>query len=142
MFVPDTVMIRVAFVSPSFQFTKSQYALGDLLPAIDGRLRKALRVEHRHEDATGTVTYQARMLEPHLAELVRIAQVRNVMGCHFNALSFTLLDSDAIAFGTEVLTLAEALIDHEAGGPRNGKTGSYWETAGDTRRLHPLKRPS
>ena len=120
----------------------SHYTLGDLLPAVDGKLRKALRVEHRHEDATGNVTYQARMLEPHLAELARIAQVRNVTGCHFNALTFDLLDSDAIAFGTEVLALADALIDHEAGWPRNGKTGSYWETAGDTRRLHPLKKPS
>jgi hypothetical protein len=119
-----------------------QYTLGDLLPAIDGKLRKALRVEHRHEDTAGNVTYQARMLEPHLAELARIAQVRNVTGCHFNALSFDLLDNDAIVFGTEVLALADALIDHEMGWPRNGKSGSYWTTAGDTRRLHPLKRPS
>ena len=118
------------------------YTLGDLLPAIDGKLRKALRVEHRNEDAVGTVTYQARMLEPHLTELARIAQVRNVMGCHFNALSFDLLDNDAIAFGTEVLALTDALIDHETGWPRNGKSGSYWSSAGDTRRLHPLKRPS
>lgn len=120
----------------------SNYTLGDLLPAIDGKLRKALRVEHRHEDASGTVAYQARTLEPHLTELIRIAQVRNVTGCHFNALSFDLLDSDAIAFGTEVLALADALIDHEAGWPKNGKSGSYWSTAGDTRRLHPLKKPS
>ena len=120
----------------------NQYTLGDLLPAIDSKLRKALRVEHRHEDITGNVTYQPRMLEPHFAELVRIAQVRNVAGCHFNALSFELLDSDAIAFGTQVLALAHALIDHEAGWPRNGKSGSYWTTANDTRRLHPLKKPS
>lgn len=120
----------------------SAYTLGDLLPAIDGKLRKALRVEHRHEDATGTVTYRERLLESHLVELARIAQVRNVAGCHFNALSFDLLDSDAIAFGTEVLALTDALVDHEAGWPRNGKSGSYWSTAGDTRRLHPLKKPS
>jgi energy-coupling factor transporter ATP-binding protein EcfA2 len=120
----------------------SHYTLGDLLPAIDSKLRKALRVEHRHEDTAGNVTYQARTLDPHLTELARIAQVRNVAGCHFNALSFDLLDTDAIAFGTEVLALADALIDREAGWPRNGKTGSYWETAGDTRRLHPLKKPS
>ena len=63
-------------------------------------------------------------------------------GCHFNALSFDLLDSDAMAFGTEVLALADALIDHEAGWPKNGKSGSYWATAGETRRLHPLKKPS
>jgi hypothetical protein len=118
------------------------YTLGDLLPAIDGKLRRALRVDHRHEDASGVVSFQERMLEPHLTELARIAQVRNVMGCHFNALSFNLLDSEAIAFGTEVLALTDALIDHEAGWPRNDKSGSYWSTAGDTRRLHPLKKPS
>ncbi len=118
------------------------YTLGDLLPAIDGKLRKSLRVEHRHEDAEGVVTYCSRTLEPHLVELARIAQVRNVMGCHFNAVSFDLLDSDAMAFGMEVLALADALIDHEAGWPRSDKSGSYWATSGETRRLHPLKRPS
>ncbi len=118
------------------------YALGDLLPAIDDKLRRNLRVEHRHEDAVGAVTYHPRALESHLVELARIAQVRNVMGCHFNSLSFDLLDSDGMAFGAEVLALADALIDHEAGWPRNGKSGSYWATAGETRRLHPLKKPS
>lgn len=120
----------------------SHYTLGDLLPAIDGKLRKALRVEHRHQDASGAVTYLPRPLEPHLTELVRIAQVRNVTGCHFNALSFDLLDSDAVAFGAEVLALADTLIDHDAGWPKNDKSGSYWSTAGDTRRLYPLKKPS
>jgi hypothetical protein len=118
------------------------YTLGELLPAIDGKLRKNLRVEHRQEDPTGTVTYNNFTLEPHLVELARIAQVRNVMGCHFNALSFDLLDNDALAFGTAVLELADALIDREVGWPRNGKSGSYWATAGETRRLHPLKKPS
>jgi hypothetical protein len=117
------------------------YTLGDLLPAIDSKLRKALLVEHRHEDTSGTVAYQPRTLEPHLTELIRIAQVRNVAGCHFNTLSFDLLDNDAITFGTEVLALADALIDHEAGWPKNGKSGCYWSTAGDTRRLYPLKKP-
>lgn len=118
------------------------YALGDLLPAIDDKLRRNLRVEHRHEDAVGAVTYHPRALESHLVELARIAQVRNVMGCHFNSLSFDLLDGDGMAFGAEVLALADALIDHEAGWPRNDKSGSYWATAGETRRLHPLKKPS
>lgn len=118
------------------------YTLGDLLPAVNGKLLKALRVEHRNEDATGAVTYVDRMLEPHMIEISRVAQIRNVMGCHFNQLSFDLLDSDAIGFGTEVLALADALIDHEAGWPKSGKSGSYWATAGETRRLHPYKKPS
>lgn len=117
------------------------YTLGDLLPAIDGKLKKALRVEHRQESIDGSVSYVDRLLEPHITELMRIAQVRNVFGCHFNALSFDLLDSDAMVFGQEVLSLLDALVDHKCGWPRNGKSGSYWATAGETRRLHPLRRP-
>jgi len=120
----------------------ARYTLGDLLPAVDKKLRAALRVEHKQENPDGTVSYIEKQLAPHLDELTRIMQVRNVFGCHFNSLSFELLDSDAIAFGTEVLALMDCLIDHEAGWPRNSKSGSYWATAGETRRLHPLKKPS
>ena len=120
---------------------RSAYTLGDLLPAIDGKLKKALRVEHRQEDGAGVVSYVERKLEPHISELSRIAQVRNIAGCHFNALSFALLDSDSIAFGREALALIDALVDHDVGWPRNDKSGSYWATTGETRRLHPLKRP-
>jgi hypothetical protein len=118
------------------------YTLNDLLQAVDAKLKKALRVEHKQEDAVGVVSYTEKRLEPHIDALSRIAQVRNVAGCHFNALSFDLLDNDAIHFGTEVLALIDALVDHEIGWPRNGKSGSYWATTGETRRLHPLKRPS
>lgn len=120
----------------------SNYTLGDLLPAIDGKLKKALRVEHREEDEHGQVTYTPFALEPHLSKLVQIAQVRNVFGCHFNQISFELLDSDALAFGLEVLALADAVIDQDAGWPRSSKSGSYWATSGETRRLHPLRKPS
>ncbi len=118
------------------------YTLGDLLQAVDKKLKAALRVEHKQKHLDGTVSYIEKQLAPHLDELSRIAQARNVFGCHFNALSFDLLDSDAIAFGAEVLVLMDCLIDHEAGWPRNDKSGSYWATAGETRRLHPLKKPS
>lgn len=118
------------------------YTLGDLLPAVDKKLRAALRVEHKHEYSDGSFSYSEKMLAPHLDELTRIAQARNVFGCHFNRLSFDLLDTDALAFGREVLALLDALIDHEAGWPKSSKSGSYWATAGETRRLHPLKRPT
>jgi energy-coupling factor transporter ATP-binding protein EcfA2 len=122
--------------------TDGLYTLGDLLPAIDKKLRLVLRVEHKKELTDGSIIYIEKALAPHLDELIRIAQLRNVFGCHFNSLSFDLLDTDAIAFGAEVLALIDCLIDHEAGWPRNSKSGSYWATAGETRRLHPLKRPS
>jgi energy-coupling factor transporter ATP-binding protein EcfA2 len=118
------------------------YTLGDLLPAVDKKLRAALRVEHREEDALGVVTYTARPLAAHLDKLESIAQARNVFGCHFNTASFGLPDNDAMMFAGEVLALAEALVDPEAGWPRSNKSGSYWATSGETRRLHPLQKPS
>jgi hypothetical protein len=124
------------------KFTDGLYTLGDLLPAVDRKLWAALRVEHKHENADGTSTYIEKPLVRHLDELTRLAQSRNVFGCHFNALSFDLLDRDAVAFGQETLALMDSLIDQEAGWPRNSKSGSYWATAGETRRLHPLKKPA
>jgi hypothetical protein len=120
----------------------NNYTLGDLLPAIDSKLRKALRVEQLCKDDEGKVCYAEKRLESSLAELSRIQQVRNVTGCHFNELTFELLDSDSIAFGTEVLNLADTIIDYDTGWPRNGKSGAYWATSDDTRRLYPLRRPS
>jgi hypothetical protein len=119
------------------------YTLGDLLPAVDKKLRQALKVDVlTGRDASGTATYTTTSLTPMLDGLTRIAQARNVFGCHFNQLSFDLLDSDAIGFGQQVLALIEVLADPQAGWPRNGKSGSYWATAGETRRLYPLLKPA
>lgn len=61
------------------------YALGDLLPAIDKKLTAALRVDVLASDgAGGGQSYKTISLKPILDELARIAQVRNVFGCHFN----------------------------------------------------------
>jgi hypothetical protein len=41
--------------------------------------------------------------------------------------------------------VAEGLVtavDPQAGWPRNAKSGRYWATSGETRRLHPLQKPS
>lgn len=119
-----------------------RYTLGDLLPSINPKLRKALAVEVQVKDAAGVTSYQTRSLTPILDELTRIAQVRNVFGCHFNDLSFDLLDSDALLFGQKVLELIETLTDPEAGWPRNSKSGKYWANSGETRRMHPLKQPT
>jgi len=119
------------------------YTLGDLLPAVDKKLRAALKVDLlKGKDASGTPIYNTVHLAPHIDEITRIAQARNVFGCHFNELSFDLLDADAIAFGESVLELIGTLTDGDVGWPRNGKSGSYWATMGETRRLHPLKKPS
>ena len=122
--------------------TDGRYTLGDLLPSVDKKLRQALKVDAlTGKDANGAPTYQTTNLAPILDEITRIAQARNVLGCHFTALSFDLLDSDALGFGQQVLALMGLLTDTEAGWPRNSKSGSYWSTTGETRRLHPLQTP-
>jgi hypothetical protein len=119
------------------------YTLGDLLPAIDNKLRDALKVEIRDglTDATASATKIVE-LKPILDELSRIAQVRNAMGAHFKTISFDLLDQDAIGFAQQVVQLVDALSHPDDGWPSNDKSGSYWRNNGDSRRLHPLKKPS
>lgn len=118
------------------------YTLGDLLPAIDKKLRAALKVEVKCiAGGSDTHTYETVLLQPYLEELTRIAQARNVFGCHFNQLSFSLLDSDAIGFGQQVLDFVGTLTDKDAGWPRSRKSGSYWATSGETKRLYPLEKP-
>jgi hypothetical protein len=120
-----------------------RYTLGDLLPAVNKKLRQALRADvQTGVGAGGAAVYTTIALAPILDELIRIAQVRNVFGAHFNTLSFQLLDADAIGFGKQVLLLMDAITDPEAGWPMSAKSGSYWATAGETRRLHPLQQPT
>ena len=118
------------------------YTLGDLLPSVDKKLRAALVVHILTTDAGGVGTYHTKSLTPILEELIRVAQARNVFGCHFNSISFDLLDSDALGFGQKVLELIDILADPEAGWPRNSKSGNYWANSGETRRLHPFRQPT
>jgi hypothetical protein len=48
---------------------------------------------------------------------------------------------DAIAFAQAVSELMTALVCDDHGWPKSDKSGSYWATQGETRRLHPLKKP-
>jgi hypothetical protein len=118
---------------------RNDWTLGDLLPAIGRRLRAALRVEQ--PDSANTEAYASYALGPLIDELQRIAQTRNVLGAHFNKLSFELLDTDAELFARKVLELADLLVDRDYGWPRSDKSGSHWANAKDTRRLHPLREP-
>ena len=117
-------------------------ALGDLLPSVKGKLRTSLKIERLETDASGAISYKSYMIGPLLEELEKIAQARNVFGCHFHDLSRHLPEADAIRFSTTVLQLADCLVDLEYGWPGSNKSGSYWANAKETRRLHPLMRPS
>lgn len=117
------------------------YVLSDLLDAVNGKLMAALTGELVVVDDTGFQSVTPVPIKPILEEIKTIAQARNVLGAHFNTLAFDLYPSEGIRFARLVEQLCDALICPDHGWP-NKDTGSYWKNGGDTRRLHPLKKPS
>ena len=118
---------------------KAEWTLGDFLPAFEKKLRGAMYVEHQDPNAPNG--YVRHDLGPIIEDLQRVAQTRNLMGAHFNMFSFQLLEGDARHFADQVLKLADLLVHPDHGWPRSDKSGSYWSSARDARRLHPLKEP-
>ncbi|WP_350282366.1 AAA family ATPase [Nitrosomonas sp.] len=113
------------------------YVLSDLLGAVNSKLLAALKAETL---AAGHVTTTTE-IKPILDEIGKIAQARNVMGAHFNSVAFDLYPADGIKFAKLVEQLSDAVVCPEHGRPMKD-TGSYWRNGGDTRRLHPLKKPT
>jgi len=113
--------------------------IGDLLPPIKSKLRKALRVEVY--DPAGVLTHEI-PLGPILDNLEKLVQVRNIMGAHFNQLAFELPDKDGLNFARLVLELGDAIVDDEHGWPASDRSGAYWTNSGRSRRLYPLKSPA
>jgi len=119
-----------------------RHTLRDYIQSISKKLRDALRVEGVKVDGSGNAIVIERevKLGPIVNEIERIAEARNVFGCHFKELSFDLLDQDGLAFGYQVLALMDALTDQSAGWPSKQQT-DHWTTGDKTRRLYPLRRP-
>lgn len=118
------------------------YTLGDLLPAINGKLLAALKVESLDHSGGAPPAISAVELKPILDEITKIAAARNVLGAHFNPNAFDLYPNDGINFAKEVEKLADALICPDHGWPTKDKSGTHWANGGETRRLHPLKKPA
>ncbi len=117
------------------------YVLNDLLSAVHGPLLTALSADLVDVDSTGAETVTSVSIKKILDDIKAIAQARNVLGAHFNALAFDLYPDDGIRFARLVEQLADALICPDHGWPTKD-TGSHWKNGGNTRRLHPLKKPS
>lgn len=113
------------------------YEIGGLLSSINGKLLDALKAEVL-DGGKIIVTTQ---VKPILDEIRGIFQTRNVLGAHFNSAAFDLYPADGIRFAKLVEQLSDALVCPDHGRPLKD-TGSYWKNGGDTRRLHPLKKPS
>lgn len=117
------------------------YVLNDLLSAVHGPLLTALYAEMVDIDSVGAQTVTGVSIRQILDDIKDIAQARNVLGAHFNTLAFDLYPDDGIRFARLVEQLSDALICPAYGWPTKD-TGSYWKNGGNTRRLHPLKKPS
>ena len=117
-----------------------KYVLNELLSAVHGKLLDALTVESVGFDDSGAQIISPFPIKPILEKIKDVAQTRNVLGAHFNELSFDLYPQDGIRFAKLVEQLSDALICPDHGWPTKD-TGSYWKNGGDTRRLHPLKKP-
>jgi len=117
------------------------YVLNDLLSAVNGSLLNALKVELVKRDTSGLETVTTIVIKQIIDDIKDIAQARNVLGAHFNALAFDLYPNDGIRFARLIEQLSDTLVCPDHGWPTKD-TGSYWKNGGDTRRLHPLKKPS
>lgn len=117
---------------------KGRLTLGDLLPKVcEKKLVAALRVEVKGADEA----YTAVKIGEKLKELNDMAQLRNIFGCHYADLAHHLPQKDALDFATLVHEVGAALICDKEGWPGSDKSGSFWATRQETRRLHPLKKP-
>lgn len=118
---------------------KGKLTLGDMLPKVcDKKLAAALRTEVKQPDGT----FVPMAIGEKLLELRDMAQLRNIFGCHYNDLAHMLPGKDAVAFASLVQEVGDALICDQEGWPGSDKSGSYWATRNETRRLHPLKKPA
>ena len=118
-----------------------RYTLGDLLGALDSKLRKALRVERM--DAAGAVQTTL-SLQKQLDDLSAMTWIRNQVGAHHNPDGDAVPDSEVRRWAETTLALADALACPTCGSlPCKLKDGSYCACPGKCglTHLHPLKQP-
>lgn len=116
-----------------------RYTLGDLLDAIDSRLKKALKVV-RPAPPTGGAAMESE-LKPLLDGLGSIAWIRNEVGCHFN-LDANIGDTDVKRFGEKVRDLANVMVCEKCGElPRSETTGTDRKCRCGHVRMQPVTAP-
>lgn len=134
--------ITIKYACPVPRKSAGTYTLRDLLDSVNGKLLAALKIESLDHKVGPPPAISATDLKPIIDQITAIANTRNIMGAHFNELSFDLYPSDGIKFAKLVEQLADTIICQDHGWPGKDKSGSYWSNGGDTRRLHPLKKPA
>lgn len=124
------------------------YTLGELTSCFSSKkLLPALRIERLtpQKDAAGKVqeVWASTPLAPLIAQIKQWAEVRNLVGCHFNELGAHCTDKDVEELAKATLAFGDTLVCPDGGDfPSRGDSGSYHETKSKKVRLHPFVEPS
>ncbi len=126
---------------------RSVYTLGELTSCFSKKLLPALKVERltSRYDGSGKEheVWDSTLLAPLISQVKQWADVRNLVGCHFNELGAHCTDKDVEELAKAALALGEALICAEGGDlPCRDSSGSYYETRSKKVRLHPFAEPN
>jgi energy-coupling factor transporter ATP-binding protein EcfA2 len=114
------------------------WTLGEYFYGISKDLKKALLAQRY--DSTGQPEAEPIAIGTLISSLETQAKLRNIVGCHFNQLASHLPEADSMQFATEVLALAEALVDAEGELPSLKDPGKGWTTSSRRLRLTPLTK--
>ncbi len=126
---------------------RSGFTLGELTNCFSSKkLLPALTVERLtiQKDAAGTdqEVWLSTPLAPLIATIKQWAEVRNLVGCHFNELGALTLDKDVEELANATLALGDVLICSVGGDlPSRDGSGKYHEAQSKKVRLHPFVEP-
>lgn len=101
------------------------FTLGELLPAVIGigtRFKSGVK-----NDASKDLPESWTELRPLVQKVYEWANVRNLIGAHFNLEGANLSERDVMDFGTMVLDLHAKLVCPQCGEMVRRDTGSLWE---------------
>jgi energy-coupling factor transporter ATP-binding protein EcfA2 len=125
---------------------RSGYTLGELTSCFSKKLLPALTVQcsKTEKDAAGNEqqTWVSTPLAPLIDNIKKWADVRNLVGCHFNELGAHCTESDVEELAKATLALGDTLVCADGGDfPSRDNSGSYYETKSKKVRLHPFAEP-
>ena len=126
---------------------RSGYTLGELTNCFSSKkLLPALVIERAtiQKDTAGInqEVWSRTPLAPLIGEIKKWAEVRNLVGCHFNELGSHCTDTDVEELAKAALALGETLVCPNGGDfPSRDDSGSYHETKSKKVRLHPFAEP-
>lgn len=127
---------------------RSGYTLGELTNCFSSKkLLPALLIERltlKKDDAgKEQEIWDKTPLAPLIAKIKQWAEVRNLVGCHFNELGAHCTDADVEELAKIALDLGDTLVCADGGDfPSRSDSGSYHETRSRKVRLHPFVEPS